>query len=74
MTEQRKGELPVGTRVRMQGTGRTGTIREVIETHDRVVYYVVQDTIPEDAVTGTGEPAAECGTYRTADAFEVLPS
>lgn len=74
MAEAWAGDPGVGTRVQMKGTGRTGTIREVVKTHGRTVYYVVQDTIPEEAVTVTGEPAAECGTYCTADAFDVLPS
>jgi len=66
--------LPVGMQVRIKELGRTGTVREVIETHGRAVYYVVQDTSPEEAVTVTGEPAAEFGMYCTVDAFDVLPS
>ena len=55
-------------------TGRMGTVREVLETRGRKLYYVVHDrTSREEAVPLAGEPAAEFGTYTTADTFEVLP-
>jgi len=66
--------LPVGMQVRMKELGRTGTVREVLAMPSGAVYYVVQDTSPEEAVTVTGAPAAEFGMYCTADAFDVLPS
>ncbi len=74
MAEPGAGNLEVGTRVRMKGTGRASTIREVLAMPSGAVYYAVQDTIPEEAVTVSGELAAEFGTYCTADAFDVLPS
>jgi len=74
MTEQGWGELGIGVGVRMKEFGRTGTVREVLAMPSGAVYYVVQDTSPEEAVTVTGELAAEFGTYCTADAFDVLPS
>ena len=64
----------VGTQVRMKGTNRPGTIREVLKIHGRVVYYVVQDAIPEETATALGASAAERTTYCTADAFDVLSS
>ena len=74
MAEQGKGDLEVGTRVRMKGTGETGTIREVLEERGRTLYYVVYDrTPPEETAAGVGEPGDEFGVYTLADTFDVLP-
>jgi hypothetical protein len=74
MADQRQGDLQVGARVRMKATGRTGTVREVVETRGRTLYYVVYDrTSREEAVPLAGEPAADFGIYTTADTFDVLP-
>ena len=77
MTEQRKGDLPVGTRVRMKGTGRIGTIRHVFEDDDRKAYGVVYDRTPQEdpgPLLLVGERADELGIYVSADGFDVLPS
>ena len=74
MTEQREVDPKVGTQVRMKATDRTGTIREVLKTRGRAVYYIVHDAIPEEAVTVPGELAATFATYCTPDTFDVLPS
>ena len=74
MAEQGKGDLEVGTRVRMKGTGETGTIREVLEERGGTLYYVVYDRTPaEETAAGMGEPVDEFGVYTLADAFDVLP-
>jgi hypothetical protein len=74
MAEQRKGKLEVGARVRMEETGRTGTIREVVETRARRLYYVVHDrTAPEGSAPHAGEPPDQFGTYAVADTLAVLP-
>ena len=73
MAEQRKGKLEVGARVRMEETGRTGTIREVVETRARRLYYVVHDrTAPEGSAPHAGEPPDQFGTYAVADTLAVL--
>jgi len=74
MAEPWAGDPEVGMRVQMTGTGRTGTIREVLKTRGRAVYYIVHDAIPEEAVTVPGELAATFATYCTPDTFDVLPS
>jgi len=77
MTEQHKGDLPVGTQVRMKATSRTGTIRHVFEEGDRKAYGVVYDRTPQDEpgpLLIVGERSDELGIYVNADAFDVLPS
>ena len=74
MAEQRGAEPEVGARVRMKATGRTGTIREVVEVRDRTLYYIVHDHASrEEAVPLAGEPGSAFGIYAAADAFDVLP-
>ena len=73
MAEQRGAEPEVGARVRMKATGRTGTIREVVEARDRALYYIVHDRACwEEAVPLRGEPGSALGIYAAADAFDVL--
>jgi hypothetical protein len=74
MAEQRGAEPGVGTRVRMRETGRTGTIREVLEARGRTLYYVVYDRIPREAIAPlVGETVGEFSVYTDADTFDVLP-
>jgi hypothetical protein len=74
MAERRGADPEVGARVRMKATGRTGTIREVVETRGRTLYYIVHDHASrEEAVPLPGEPGSEFGIYAAADTFEVLP-
>jgi hypothetical protein len=74
MADQRQGDLQVGARVRMKVTGRTGTIREVLERRGRKLYCVVgEPTAQEEGAPLPGETAGEFTVYTTADTFEVLP-
>jgi hypothetical protein len=74
MAEQRGADPEVGARVRMKATGRTGTIREVLETRGRTLYYVVYDpTARAGPAPLVGETVGEFTVDTTADAFDVLP-
>ena len=58
----------------MKATGRTGTVREVLEARDRTLSYIVHDHASrEEAVPLPGEPGSAFGIYTTADTFDVLP-
>jgi hypothetical protein len=74
MAEQRGAEPEVGARVRMKATGRTGTIREVLEVRGRALYCVVYDpTARAGPVPLVGETVGEFTVYVAADTFDVLP-
>jgi hypothetical protein len=74
MADQRQGDLQVGARVRMKVTGRTGTIREVLERRGRKLYCVVCDpTAQEEVAPPPRETAGEITVYTTAETLEVLP-
>jgi hypothetical protein len=58
----------------MKETGRTGTVREVLEARGRKLYCVVYDpTAREEIAPLPGEPVGEFTVYTTADTFDVLP-
>ena len=74
MADQRGADPEVGERVRMKGTGRTGTIREVLEARGRALYCVVYDPTAREAIAPIpGEPEGEFTVYTTADTFDALP-
>ena len=72
--EQQAGDPEVGARVRMKATGRTGTIREVLEARGRKLYCVVYDpTAPAGPAPIPGEAMGEFTVYTAADTLDVLP-
>ena len=74
MADQRGAEPEVGARVRMKGTGRTGTIQEVLEARGRKLYCVVYEPRAREAIAPPpGETVGESTVYTTADTFDVLP-
>ena len=58
----------------MKVTGRTVTVREVLEARGRTLYYVVHDhAAREEAVPLPGETVGEFTVYATVESLEVLP-
>ncbi len=77
MSEHHKGDLTVGTRVRMKATGRIGTIRHVFEEDARRAYGVVYDRTSQEEpgpLLIVGDRSDELGIYVNADTFDMLPS
>ena len=73
MADRRGAEPEVGARVRMKATGRTGTIREVLEARGQALYCVVYEPTAREAIAPLpGETVGEFTVYTTAATFDVL--